>query len=185
MKRQLIMVGLLLAVASPMASAQFNTDALKKMQQEGHRLLEEAQEEEGPAVGAPRRYTIGDNLCLTAAQPLAIRRCRTEPAQRWIMDEAGHLLSADERCLAGAQLAQCNNSNVHLWQHDDRDRLANKAGQCLQLQGGLPASDSKRVIVARCSEAQAQVWAVEAIATASGGAGSAAASAPGQPGGAP
>lgn len=156
-------VGLLAALLAGAAAAQFNTDAMKKMQKEGLERLEE-QKEDGAvkpaatikAAEVRRAYRFGANLCLDARGTLSLAPCNGKvAAQQWVLDGSRRLVAHDGRCLAGASLVACGKGKFQQWVHDQRGRLRNDAGQCLQPRGvkaGAP------VAVAACGDAPAQVW---------------------------
>jgi hypothetical protein len=160
--------GLLAALLAGGAAAQFNTDALKKMQKEGHKIVEEQQAaeaaqksvDEGGAApaAAPVRaaYRSGANLCLDSRAGLAVRPCNSQAAtQQWALDADGRLVASDGRCVDGATLGTCAASNTQKWVHDGRSRLRNQAQQCLQPRA---ANAGAPVTTAACSGAAAQVW---------------------------
>jgi len=167
-------VGLLAALLAGGAAAQFNTDAMKKMQKEGLERLEEQKEAEAakPAASshpsaaskpaaAPRAYRSGANLCLDARGTLSVAPCNAKvAAQQWFLDGSRHLVAHDGRCLAGARLVACGKGKFQQWVHDQRGRLRNDAGQCLQPRG---AKAGAPVGVAACGDAPAQVWAELAL----------------------
>ena len=158
--------GLLALLMAGGAAAQFNTDAMKKMQKEGHKILEEQQAAEAAkaagdagATGtspARRAYRIGSNFCLDARSAISVEVCSSSAAsQQWAFDASRRLVAHDGRCLAGASLVTCAEGKAQKWVHDERGRLRNEAQQCLQprnLKAGAP------VIAAACGMAPTQVW---------------------------
>jgi hypothetical protein len=158
-----VAAGLLAAILAGGAAAQFNTDAMKKMQKEGLERLEEKKEAEavkpaatGEAAAARRAYRFGDNLCLDARGVLSVEPCNGKiAAQQWALDASRHLVAHDGRCLAGASLVKCGQARFQLWTYDERGRLRNDAGQCLQPRSGKAGAP---VLVAACSDAPAQLW---------------------------
>jgi hypothetical protein len=161
--------GLLAALLAGGAAAQFNTDALKKMQKEGHKILEEQQAAEAAkaagGAGAPparRAYRSGANLCLDARGTLSVATCNGQAAsQQWAFDASRRLVAHDGRCLAGATLVKCAEGKSQKWVHDDRGRLRNDAQQCLQPRSGQAGA---QVTAASCSAAPNQVWVELALA---------------------
>ena len=155
----LLNAGLLAALLAGGAAAQFNTDALKKMQKEGHKIVEEEQAAKaagGKTAAARRAYRVGNNLCLDGRGALTVETCNARSAsQQWAMDGSGRLVAEDGRCLAGASLAKCAGGQAQKWTHDDRGRLRNAAQRCLQ-----PASvkAGAAVTAVACGAAPAQVW---------------------------
>ena len=129
-----------------------NKDALKSMQEEGHKIVEESQ--------GGRVWKSNTGQCLDiAGKALLIKQCQGKPSsQLWSFDDKGRLVAHDGRCVAGnAQLQKCNNSKEQQWKLDGKKRLANGAGKCLQPQGDPPKAGSKIAAVA-CSGAGRQVW---------------------------
>jgi hypothetical protein len=160
--------GLLAALLAGGAAAQFNTDAMKKMQKEGLERLEEQKEAEAvkPAASsetatARRAYRFSGNLCLDARGTLSLAPCNAKvAAQQWSLDSSRRLVAHDGRCLAGASLVKCGKGKFQQWVHDQRGRLRNDAGQCLQPRGPKAGAP---VIVAACGDAPAQLWVEQAL----------------------
>jgi hypothetical protein len=86
------------------AAAQFNTEALKKMQKEGHKIVEEQQAAEAAkpatgtqAAGAPlarHAYRFGADLCLDARGVLSVETCDGRIAsQQWALDAGARLVA--------------------------------------------------------------------------------------------
>ena len=158
-----VAAGLLAAFLAGGAAAQFNTEAMKKMQKEGLERLEEQKAAEtakpagaGKAAAARRAYRSGNNLCLDARGALSVEPCNGKAAsQQWALDAQRHLVAGDGRCLAGASLVKCGQGRFQQWTYDKRGRLRNDAGQCLQASG---AKAGAPVNAAPCSDAPAQVW---------------------------
>ncbi len=159
-------LGVAALMAIPSAMAQFNTDALKSMQKEGHKILEEAQAQseaeaqtqaQTPAQ-ARRPYRLRGNLCLNAVgDGLTVSACDGRASQGWLFDAQRRLVAHTGQCVMGARLRQCGTGNGQLWRHDAQKRLVNDAGVCLQAQGNPPKAGA-RVVAARCSGAFTQVW---------------------------
>jgi hypothetical protein len=179
----LLTAGLLAAFLSGGAAAQFNTDALKKMQKEGHKIVEEQEAAEaaasaqssGEAVAADKSvekasaqmqptaapvartvYRYGAKLCLNAGDALTIEACNGKAAsQQWALNNDGRLVAHDGRCVAGASLVKCAGGKNQKWVYDKRGRLRNQSQQCLQA-GGEKAG--ARVSAPACSGKATQVW---------------------------
>jgi len=174
----LVIGGLLAVLFAGGAAAQFNTEALKKMQKEGHKIVEEQQATEtgkavedskaagnaqaaGTAKAATtpverRAYRFGANLCLDARGGLSVETCVAGKAsQQWALDAGSRLVAQNGRCLDGASLVKCAGGNTQKWMHDKRGRLRNQAKQCLQVRADEPGAP---VTVAPCSGAPTQVW---------------------------
>ena len=131
-------------------AVEFNTEALKSMQEEGHKIVEQAQ---------GKTYRTSGGLCLdVAGAALVIRPCNAKSqSQIWKIDTQSRLVAHDGRCVAGAQLQQCGAVNAQKWKVDEKKRLANANQQCLQVQGNPPKAGSN-VIAPACSPAPNQVW---------------------------
>lgn len=140
---------LVAAVGASAHAVELNKDALKAMQQQGHEIV---------AEGA-RSFKAQGNLCLdTATNALVVKACSDEAAsQQWQFDDQRHLVAHSGQCVAGARLADCGAESAHTWTHDETQRLANEAGQCLQVQGSTPTAGAS-VVTAPCSDAAGQVW---------------------------
>ena len=151
MKQIFLLAALAMALAPGAQAVDFNKDAMKSMQEEGHRIVEESQ--------GGRAYKAGNNLCLdTGDGGLVLRKCNGgAKTQKWTMDGQSRLVAHDGRCVAGAKLAKCGAGKGQKWKHDGNKRLANQNKQCLQVQGNPPKGGAK-VVVAACNKAQGQVW---------------------------
>jgi hypothetical protein len=149
-------VFLLTAAAAVLASAaqavEFNKDAMKSMQEEGLKIVEETQ-------GA-RNYKTANGFCLDmAGNGLVVRKCNAgSRTQKWILDSQTRLVAHDGRCVTGPQLSQCGSGKAQKWQYDKQQRLANQNNACLQVQAS-PPSEGAKVGVAACKDkVAAQVW---------------------------
>ncbi len=151
MKQLTFFPGILLAIAASASAVDFNTDALKAMQQEGHKMVAEAQD--------GRAFKTANGLCLdVAGKALMVRKCKSSgSSQTWHFDEQDRLVSSDGRCVAGPTLASCGAGKNQQWRLDGQNRLARAGNQCLQTQGNPPGNGAK-VIVKDCSGAANQVW---------------------------
>ncbi|MBA6413341.1 ricin-type beta-trefoil lectin domain protein [Parahaliea sp. F7430] len=155
MKPAYMLIALLVATAAPAVNAvSFNKEALKAMQQEGHKIVEQAE--------SKRLYRAGAGLCLDSTGPRAVlKACNDKEAkQNWTSNEQQQLVASDGRCLGiangAAVLQKCSAAKNQQWQHDDKKRLVNNLQQCLQFQGNLVAGAN--VIPAQCNDAPRQVW---------------------------
>lgn len=136
----------------PLANAvDLNKDALKAMQQEGHKIVEESK--------GGRNYKTGNGLCMDfAGAVMLVKQCNNKPTQKWSFDGEGRLVASDKRCVAGAaQMQQCGSGNGQKWKLDGKKRLVNANNKCLQVQGN-PAKAGAKVVVANCSNGANQVW---------------------------
>ena len=96
-----VAAGLLAALLAGGAAAQFNTDAMKKMQKEGLERLEEEKAAEtakpaaaDKAAAARRAYRTGNKLCLDARGALSVEPCNGKAAsQQWAFDAGRHLVA--------------------------------------------------------------------------------------------
>jgi len=143
-------LGLTALVTTQGALAQFNTDALKSMQKEGHKILEEAQEK--------RPFALNGNLCLdTSGSDLVVRSCNGRDSQAWRLDDQRRLVADNGQCVQGAKLRPCASGKNQLWRHDAQKRLVSDAGGCLQAQGN-PLKTGAPVVKAACAKAVRQSW---------------------------
>ena len=138
-------VSLVLTLAAVCASAalavDFNKDALKKMQEEGHEIVDQEQ--------GLRAFRLASNLCLHAAKPdkagskLQAAKCKPKSDnQKWQFDDKERLANKGGLCLgiggkakkagATAELQKCGDANHQRWTLDDKGHLVNGLGNCLQ-----------------------------------------------------
>lgn len=152
MKPVSLLAAILLAGAPLVHAVELNKDALKAMQEEGHKIVEEAQ--------GGRVYRTNNGLCLDiAGAGLVVRQCNDAAAtQKWRTDDKKHLVASDKRCVAGAaQLQKCGAVAEQQYQMDAQKRLVNGLKKCLQVQGS-PIVPGAKVVAAPCSGAVNQVW---------------------------
>ena len=143
-------VTLAAALGTAAHSTEFNKDALKTMQQQGHDIVEESE-------GA-RQFRAQGDFCLDASDNgLVVKACSDAASQKWRINDQSHLVASSGQCVAGASLVDCAAGNPQSWTHDDAKRLVNAAGQCLQVQGNAPRAGAN-VITAPCGNATVQVW---------------------------
>jgi len=150
--KQAYFLAALMVVLGPAANAvEFNTDALKSMQEEGHKIVAESK-------GA-RAYKASGGHCLDiAGAALVIRACNAKAkTQMWNFDGQGRLVAHDGRCVTGSQLQKCGAAKTAKWKLDGQKRLANATMQCLQIQGNPPKPGAK-VVAAACNKSPNQVW---------------------------
>lgn len=161
MKHGYLWAGFLGLWVASTSAVEFNTDALKKMQQEGHKILEDQQ--------GPRVFRLGNGNCLQpagdAAKPgtnVALRKCDDKvKAQQWTWDSNGRLLSQAGTCLskagepnqlqANAVLRACTGAKNQQWEQDGEGRLINGVGSCLQAEKG-------NAVTRTCNQAPTQKW---------------------------
>ena len=152
MKQIFLLTALAVSLAQGAQAIELNKDAMKTMQQEGHRIVEESQ--------GGRAYKAGNNLCLdTGGGRLIVRKCNGgAKTQKWKMDDKKRLVAHDSRCVAGAQLAKCGAGKAQTWKHDDNKRLSNQNKQCLQVQGSPPKEGAKVTVAACGNKVAGQTW---------------------------
>ena len=154
----MVVLGLWISAAN---AVDLNTDALKKMQQEGHKIVEEQ--------GALLTLRLANGNCLAAAgKPgqvganLVVQKCDDNAsAQKWQFDQQGRLVSHGGTCVgiagnaskhgSNAQLQECAGNPQQKWSHDKQGRLAGHKGLCLQATGG-------NVMAANCGKSPSQKW---------------------------
>lgn len=141
----------LVAIAPLVNAVDLNRDALKSMQQEGHKIVEESQ--------GGRNYKTGNGLCMDfAGVVMLVKKCNNKATQKWRFDDQGRLLASDKRCVSGtAQLQKCGTGNGQKWKLDGQKRLVNGSKKCLQVQGN-PAKAGAKVAAAKCTKGANQVW---------------------------
>jgi hypothetical protein len=151
MKRIFAISAMTMAIVAPAGAVDFNTDALKSMQKEGHKIVAESQ-------GA-RNYKASNGECLDfKGNGLVLAKCNGKSnSQKWKMDDKQRLVAHNGRCVVGSNLQECGNSKGQKWTHDAKHRLINLAKKCLQPQGNPPASGAK-VVAGNCSDANHLVW---------------------------
>ncbi|MEP4149189.1 MAG: RICIN domain-containing protein [Halioglobus sp.] len=150
MKRIIAFSTIALACIAPVQAVDFNTDALKSMQKEGHAIVAEAE--------AARVYKASNGQCLAfSASALVLENCNGSKNQKWSLDGNSRLVAANGKCADGAHLKACGNSNAQKWKHDSSRRLMSQAKKCLQPEGNPPKKGA-RVVAANCSKSSQQVW---------------------------
>ena len=151
MKRIFFVSAMSLAFIVPVQAVEFNTDALKSMQEKGHEIVAEAQ-------GA-RSYKASNGECLDfKGNGLLLAKCNGKVnSQQWTMDDKQRLVAHNGRCVGGSNLQECSNAKAQKWTHDDKHRLISKAKKCLQPQGNPPKSGVK-VVAGNCSNSDHLVW---------------------------
>jgi len=115
MKQVFLLPALAAMLVTSAQAVELNTDALKTMQKEGHRIVEESE--------GGRAYKAANGFCLDAAGGgLVVRKCKDgAKTQKWTMDGQSRLVAHDGRCVAGPNL------------------------ECLQIQGNTPKDGAKVV----------------------------------------
>jgi hypothetical protein len=151
MKLKYILAGLLVACVSAVNAVELNKDALKSMQEEGHKLLEES--------AGGRTFKGAGGFCLdVAGAGMVVRSCKADTKkQLWKLDGQKRLVAHNGQCADGAGLKKCGSGPTQKWSHDGKKRLANGKKQCLQIQGNKPKAGAK-VIISACSGSANQVW---------------------------
>ncbi|WP_165954181.1 RICIN domain-containing protein [Seongchinamella unica] len=151
MKRIFFVSAMYLAFTAPAQAVEFNTDALKSMQEEGHKIVAESQ-------GA-RSYKASNGECLDfKGNGLLLAKCNDKKnSQNWTMDDKQRLVANNGRCIGGSNLQECSNAKAQKWTHDGQQRLISNARKCLQPQGNPPESGA-RVVAGNCSKSDHLVW---------------------------
>ena len=151
MKPEYFAVCLLAGFAAAAGAVDLNKEALKSMQQEGHKIVEESQ--------AGRAYKAGGGLCLDAGSSgLVVKKCRADAStQLWQLDGKGRLVASSGKCVDGARLQKCGSGKSQTWSHDGKQRLANAAGQCLEVKDNASKAGTK-VVTAACGSGSGQTW---------------------------
>ncbi|TGD73307.1 hypothetical protein E4634_09725 [Mangrovimicrobium sediminis] len=155
-------------VSAPAALAvDLNTTALKTMQQQGHQLLEEAQDWRHFELKSKRCMQIAGGVSAVGAN-LVFRPCNaTAQTQEFRFDDKGRLVSRGDTCVgvqgnalklgASAIMQACDDSKAQQWELDDKNRLVNKDERCLQATG-KPEQKQGNMILTKCSGSPNQVW---------------------------
>jgi hypothetical protein len=151
MKLKYFLACFLVSCVSAANAVELNKDALKSMQQEGHKLLEE------PSGG--RAYKGAGGFCLDiAGAGMVVKSCKSgTKSQLWNLDSQARLVAHNGNCVDGARLKKCGSGPTQKWSHDGKKRLANGKKQCLQIQGNKPKAGAK-VVISACSGSANQVW---------------------------
>lgn len=135
---------------APVQAVDFNTDALKSMQKEGHAIVAESQ-------GA-RAYKASNGLCLDfTGSAMVLSKCSKSKSQQWSMDGSSRLVAHNGQCVGGSGLQACGNAKAQKWTLDGSHRLATAGKKCLQPQGNQAKAGAK-VVAANCSKSAQQVW---------------------------
>ena len=151
MKLKYVLAGLLVACVSAVNAVELNKDALKSMQDEGHKLLEES--------SGGRVFKGAGGFCLgVAGSAMVVKSCKPGTKnQQWKLDGKARLVAHNGQCVDGARLKKCGSGPTQKWAHDGKKRLANGKKQCLQIQGNKPKAGAK-VVVSACNKSANQVW---------------------------
>jgi len=151
MKQVILLAAILTACVSAAQAVDLNKDAMKTMQQEGHKIVAESQ--------GGIAYKTANGLCLdTAGSGLVVKKCNANAkSQKWRLDGQNRLIAQNGNCVDGSQLKKCGKPASQKWKHDGKKRLANNAKQCLQTQTNPPKAGSK-VIAAACNKTPKQIW---------------------------
>ncbi len=167
MKETYFLAGLLALYLPAAMAVEFNTDALKSMQEEGEKQLQEEK--------SMRTFRLSTGLCLHAAgEPgkpganLTVDKCDGKSnRQKWRLDDEGRLASQAGTCVgvageakkpgSNAVLQNCGSAKAQQWKLDGKGRLVNGLGRCLEASGdGKKAGGN--VVSAECKESPTQVW---------------------------
>jgi hypothetical protein len=151
MKRVFLLAGLMAACTTAVQAVDLNTDALKSMQKEGHKIVADSQ--------SGKAYKTSNGLCLEfSGGGLVVRKCNAKAnKQKWKFDGQKRLVAYNGKCVDGAKLKKCGAAPSQKWKLDGKKRLANNSKQCLQAEGNPPKAGAK-VVTAACGKAPNQVW---------------------------
>ena len=151
MKLKYVLAGLLVACVSAVNAVELNKDALKSMQKEGHKLLEDS--------AGGRAFKGAGGFCLgVAGSKMELRPCKPDTKnQLWKLDGKARLIAHNGQCVDGARLKKCGSGSTQKWSHDGKKRLANGKKQCLQIQGDKPKAGAK-IVISACNNSASQVW---------------------------
>lgn len=151
MKQVFPLFALLFTFGPAAFAVDLNKDALKEMQKEGHKIVEESQ--------GGRNYKTANGLCLDIANgALVVKKCNKKSAsQMWSMDDKNRLVAHDRKCVNGSRLQKCGSGKAQKWKLDGKKRLANQAQKCLQVKGNPPKGGAA-VTAEKCSGAKNQAW---------------------------
>jgi len=166
MKHAYFWAGLLAVYLPGAAAVEFNTDTLKSMQEEGHKIVAE---ETGW-----RTFRLPTGKCLHAGgEPgkvganLKIQNCDPQSNnQKWRLDGQARLVSHGGTCVgvvgnvgtpgANAVMQSCGATKSQQWRLDGKKRLVNGFNSCLQ--AADPTKPGANVAAAACSGSPGQVW---------------------------
>lgn len=150
MKQIIAFSAIAITCIAPVQAVDFNTDALKAMQKEGHAIVAESH--------AARVYKASNGQCLDfTGSAIVLSKCNKSKSQKWSMDGSSRLVAHNGKCIGGSQLQACGNGKAQKWTLDARHRLANNAKKCLQAEGNPPKAGAK-VVAANCNKSAQQVW---------------------------
>jgi len=151
MKQVFLLVGLLAASIPSVQAVDLNKDAMKAMQEEGHKIVADSQ--------GGRAFKTASGLCLDiAGSGLVVRKCNAKTNnQKWHLDGQSRLVAHNGNCVDGAQLKKCGKVKTQKWKHDGKKRLANNAKACLQTHAN-PAKAGSKVTAVSCGGAKNQIW---------------------------
>lgn len=164
MKQRTLWIGLLALYLPGAGAVDFNTDALKSMQEEGHKIVEESQ--------SLRSFKLSSGLCLhangQAGANLVVNKCDPKANnQKWRFDDKGRLASQGGACVgvagdaskpgASAVMQKCSGAKFQQWKQDGKKRLVNGLDKCLEAAGDA-RSPGSNVTTAVCSDSPKQVW---------------------------
>lgn len=167
MKHVLLLIGLLLVYMQAAVSVTFNPEALRTMQQEGHKIAEQAKD--------LRTVKLPNDKCLHASGNLGkaganveFRDCIVDSKnQQWRIDDQGRLVNQGGKCLgvagdpnkagASAVLQDCGSGKAQKWKLDGKQRLVNGVGKCLHAVGNAKTV-SGNVVSNDCKEVPNQRW---------------------------
>lgn len=153
MKPTYLLAGLLSVYIPVAAAVDFNKDAMKTLQEEGHKIADEN-------TGA-RAFKLSGGHCLQAPSKngasLLLKKCNSKNNQKWQLDGQGRIMAHAGGCVdvagGNAVLQKCGGAKSQQWKHDGKNRLVSGGKKCLQ---GDAASG--KVAAAACGNPPDQIW---------------------------
>ena len=167
MKHACFIASMMVVYLPGAGAVEFNTEALKAMQEEGHKIVEESK--------ALRAYKLPSGKCLhvggDVTKPgtnLVITNCKPDlKNQKWRFDDQGRLVNQGGKCVgvagdpnkpgANALMQNCGAAKAQQWKHDDKKRLVNGVNKCLHAAGDAKTPGGN-VVTTNCKLPPNQIW---------------------------
>ena len=167
MKHAYLIAALTAVYLTGAGAVEFNTDALKAMQEEGHKIVEESK--------GLRAFKLPTGKCLHVAGDVAkpganlvIQNCNPNlNNQKWRFDDQGRLVNQGGKCVgmagdpskpaANALMQNCVAAKAQQWKQDGKKRLVNGLNKCLHAVGDAKTPGGN-VAVVNCNASPNQVW---------------------------
>ena len=141
-----------MAVTFSVQGVQFNTDAMKELQDKGVKMAEHADELHLLVVGDAAKEADAKLNCLNVqgnstkeGQGVKVAVCTDDKNQMWRFDDQGRLVTAGDTCIGfkgdpakpGTQLRteKCAKGDRQVWELRDSGELVNAAGLCVDASG--------------------------------------------------